>query len=142
MSVRLGLPFFALAFTLASACAHAAADLPPEQVEFFETKIRPILVDHCYACHSAQADEIEGGLMLDNRAALQKGGDSGRLLVPGQPGQSRLLVAIEYNDENFQMPPDGKLPDEVLANFRKWIELGAPDPRDGAAPGPHDIITA
>jgi hypothetical protein len=140
MSVRLGLPFLVLAFTFVCPSVPAAADLPPEQVEFFETKIRPVLVEHCYACHSAQADEIEGGLMLDNRAAMQKGGDSGMLLAAGDPGKSRLLAAIGYDNEELQMPPDGALPDEVLANFKKWIELGAPDPRDGAAPELRNII--
>ncbi len=142
MSLRLGLPFFVLAFTFVSAFAHAASDLPSEQIEFFEMKIRPVLVEHCYPCHSAQADEIEGGLMLDNRAAMRKGGDSGKLLVPNQPNQSRLFVALKYDDDNLQMPPDGKLPDEVLADFKNWIEMGAPDPREGAVPEPRDIIAA
>jgi hypothetical protein len=78
--------------------------------------------------------------MLDNRAAMQKGGDSGMLLAAGDPGKIRLLAAIGYDNEELQMPPDGALPDEVLANFKKWIELGAPDPRDGAAPELRDII--
>lgn len=140
MPPRHGVLSFALAFAALMGLAHAAAEIPPEQVEFFEAKIRPVLVEHCYGCHSVQAEEVEGGLLLDNRAAVRQGGDSGPLLVPGRPDESRLWTALEYGDDDLQMPPDGKLPDEVLANFKKWIELGAPDPRDGAAPQPRDVI--
>ncbi len=119
-----------------------AAEIPPEQVEFFEKKIRPVLVEHCYACHSAEAAEIEGGLLLDNAAAMRKGGDSGPLFVPGEPATSRLLTAMRYDDETLQMPPDEKLPDQVLADFRQWVEWGAPDPRTGAALAPADVIAA
>ena len=98
-------------------------------VEFFESKIRPMLVKHCYECHSAEADEIEGGLALDSAAAILTGGDSGAALVPGKPAESLLLDALNYGD--IEMPPDGRLPKEVIADFEKWIEMGAPDPRQG-----------
>jgi cytochrome c553 len=98
-------------------------------IAFFETRIRPVLVTHCYKCHSQDAGKDKGGLQLDSRAAMHKGGDSGPAVVPGDPGASILLEALAY--ETLRMPPSKKLPDEVIADFRKWIEMGAPDPRDG-----------
>lgn len=102
-------------------------------IELFENRIRPVLVASCYECHSANADEIEGELTLDNRAAVQRGGRSGAVIVKGDPGASRLLRALRYDDPELQMPPSGKLPAEVIADFERWIELGVPDPRDGNA---------
>ena len=101
---------------------------------FFESKVRPLLVKRCYACHSAKADPIEGGLRLDSRAGWQQGGDSGPVLVPGKPNESRLMRAVEYVDEDLAMPPDGALPKSEIALIRRWIELGAPDPRTETAP--------
>ncbi|WP_197530364.1 PSD1 and planctomycete cytochrome C domain-containing protein [Bythopirellula polymerisocia] len=102
-------------------------------IELFETRIRPVLVESCYECHSVEADEIEGELTLDNRAAVLRGGRSGAVIVPSDPAGSRLLRALQYDDPELQMPPGGKLPEEVIADFRRWIELGAPDPREGSA---------
>lgn len=102
-------------------------------VELFENRIRPVLVESCYACHSAEAGTTEGELALDNRAGVLRGGTSGAVLVPGDPNASRLMRAIEYHDAALKMPPDGKLPDEVIGAFREWIARGAPDPRDGDA---------
>lgn len=104
-------------------------------VEFFEQKIRPVLVQRCQECHSATAEaanQLKGGLRVDSRAALLTGGDSGPAIVPGQPDESLLIAAIRY--ESFEMPPQGRLPDDVVANFVKWIEMGAPDPREDATP--------
>ncbi len=101
------------------------------QLAFFESKIRPVLVEHCYECHSATAKQIRGGLVVDSREGLLKGGDSGPSLVPGKPDESLLLAALKYED--FQMPPKGKLPPEVLQNFELWIREGAADPRKGSA---------
>src|SRR6266545_3987529 len=85
----------------------ASADtLDPAGVEFFEKKIRPVLVENCYACHSTQAKKQRGGLHLDTRDALRKGGDSGPGLVPGKPEQSLLLRALRHADESLKMPPD------------------------------------
>jgi hypothetical protein len=109
----------------------------PEQLEFFENRIRPVLVEHCYKCHSAEAakaGDLEGGLTLDTRAGLLAGGDSGPALVPGKPDESLLLEVLHY--ETYEMPPAGKLPDAVIADFAKWIETGAADPRKGAAATP------
>lgn len=102
--------------------------LSEEQVKFFEAKIRPALSEYCYQCHSAD-EKIKGGLQLDTRAGLRHGGDSGEILVPGKPDESLLWTAITWADEDYEMPPKQKLPASVIADFRKWIEMGAPDPR-------------
>jgi hypothetical protein len=100
-------------------------------LEFFEQKIRPVLVRECYSCHSAAARKDKGGLKLDTRAGLLTGGDSGPAVVPGKPTESLLLKALRHDE--LAMPPKGKLPDEVVADFERWVKMGAPDPRDGKA---------
>jgi cytochrome c553 len=97
-------------------------------VTFFESKIRPVLVEQCYQCHAAEKQR--GGLRLDSRDALRKGGDSGPVLVPGKPSESLLIKAIRHQEP--KMPPKSKLADAVVADFVKWVEIGAPDPRDTA----------
>lgn len=104
-----------------------------QQLQFFEQRIRPALIQHCLDCHSNET-EISGGLSLDNLPAWQKGGDSGPAIVPGRPDDSLLIRAISYADNHLQMPPDGKLTAEVIADFTRWIQEGAADPRT-AAPG-------
>ncbi|MCO6454574.1 MAG: PSD1 domain-containing protein [Pirellulaceae bacterium] len=104
-----------------------------ERMAFFERHIRPVLVAECYSCHSAQADEIGGGLTLDTRDGIRQGGDTGPAVVPGSASRSLLVKAIRQTDPNLQMPPDKKLPAEVIANFERWIAQGADDPRDGEA---------
>jgi hypothetical protein len=99
------------------------------KAEFFETKIRPVLVENCYECHSAMAKSAKGGLRLDTKAGLFEGGDSGASVVPGQPEESPLFLAIQYEGEAQNMPPKGKLPAGVIEDFRKWIVEGAFDPR-------------
>jgi cytochrome c553 len=113
-----------------------AARLPAADesgVEFFETRVRPILVERCYSCHGAAA-KSKGGLRLDSRAAAVEGGDTGPAVVPGKPNESLLVDAINYG-ELYQMPPKGRLPAEEIATLTKWIELGAPWPA-GAATAP------
>lgn len=103
-------------------------------LDFFEAKIRPMLVTHCYECHSAGAaakKKLKGGLFLDSREGTRQGGESGPAVVPGKPDESLLIGALRQDD--FEMPPKGKLPDEIISHFVKWVELGAPDPRDGSA---------
>ncbi|MEM7476745.1 MAG: PSD1 and planctomycete cytochrome C domain-containing protein [Planctomycetota bacterium] len=111
-----------------------AKDPDSEGIEFFERKIRPILVEHCYECHSAEAmqeNDLQGGLYLDTRSGIRAGGESGPAVVPGKIKDSLLINSLKQED--FEMPPEGRLPDEVIADFEKWIEMGAPDPRDGEA---------
>ena len=98
-----------------------------EQAEFFETKIRPVLVRECYECHSAGSKAVKGGLRLDTRESVAEGGDSGPAVVPGKPEESPLLLAIRY--EEYEMPPKRKLSESVAADFERWIRMGAPDPR-------------
>ena len=101
-----------------------------DRLKFFENKIRPVLVEHCYSCHSAEADEIEGGLALDSREGIRKGGESGASVVPESLDKSLILKAIGYDDSFYEMPPDGKLPNYILKDFEKWIADGAVDPRE------------
>src|SRR5688500_10286239 len=103
----------------------SAADL-----KFFETKVRPVLVDNCYKCHSKEADKVKGGFMIDTREAILHGGNSGPAIVPGKPDESMLIQAIRYKDEDLQMPPKGeKLSDQQIADLTEWVRRGAPDPR-------------
>ena len=99
-----------------------------EQADFFERRIRPVLIEHCYECHAGDEDAIQGGLRLDDPGAMQRGGDSGSAVTPGDPDKSLLLTAIRYDD--LEMPPEGRLPDRIVRDFEKWIELGAVDPRE------------
>ncbi|MFN9717833.1 MAG: DUF1549 domain-containing protein, partial [Planctomycetota bacterium] len=118
-----------------SVTAFAEADEVPEtvasaeQLGFFEARIRPVLIQHCYSCHSAESEDVRGGLLLDTRAGLLRGGDSGPSIVPGQPSASPLLSALKH--ETVEMPPDQKLADSVIRDFEQWISDGAVDPRDG-----------
>ncbi len=113
------------------------AQVPTEEgLRFFELKIRPVLVQHCYSCHSVEARDgekiIGAGLFLDTAAGTLVGGENGPALVKGKSAESRLIKALKY--DGIEMPPKGKLSDEIIADFVKWIDLGAPDPREGAAP--------
>ncbi|MEW6305676.1 MAG: DUF1553 domain-containing protein [Verrucomicrobiota bacterium] len=116
----------------------AVAERAPtsEELEFFEKKIRPVLAKSCYSCHSADAEKIKGGLVLDTREGIRKGGDTGPSVVPGDVEHSLLIKAIRYDDDELQMPPKkdgGKLPSDVIADFEQWVRMGAPDPREGKA---------
>jgi len=105
--------------------------------DHFEANIRPVLVKHCYECHSSESGKAKGGLHLDTREATLRGGDSGPALVPGDPEASLLYVAMRQNDPDFQMPPKGPaLASAVVADFEDWIREGALDPREGAPGGP------
>ncbi|PHS04786.1 MAG: hypothetical protein COA78_16060 [Blastopirellula sp.] len=99
--------------------------------EYFEKYIRPVLVKSCYKCHSKDTKEPKGELQLDTREGTRRGGESGHSVVPGNLDDSMLMEALKY--EGLEMPPNKQLPDEVIARFEKWIEMGAPDPRDGEA---------
>jgi hypothetical protein len=104
-----------------------------EKVEFFERHIRPVLVDRCFTCHSADGDSVKGGLHLDTREGLLRGGDSGPALVPGDPDRSPLIKAIRYTDTELQMPPKAPLTAEQISHFERWVRMGVPAPPARAA---------
>jgi hypothetical protein len=110
-----------------------------EQIQFFESKIRPVLVEHCYRCHSTESGTVRGGLGVDHREALFSGGASGPAVVPGNLAESTLWNAINYVD--YEMPPNRKLPSSVIADFKTWIEMGAPDPRVNEGVVVHSKVT-
>ncbi len=102
--------------------------------EFFESKIRPVLVKHCYGCHSAESGKSKGGLMLDTKHGIREGGETGPAVVPGDVAKSLLLTAIKHSDPDLEMPPkEPKLSEAVIADFETWIKAGADDPRESAA---------
>lgn len=111
-----------------------AKTIDPEKLEFFESRIRPVLIKHCYECHSATSEEVKGNLLVDSAAGLLQGGDSGPAVVTGKPDESPLIEALRY--DGVEMPPDGRLPANVIKDFERWVEMGSPDPRtDNPAPG-------
>jgi hypothetical protein len=119
IGVTLGIALgFALVPRLGFSAEPGAADL-----EFFEKKIRPLLVKHCYECHGG--DEVEAGLRLDSSRGWLGGGDNGPAIVPGKPDESLLIRAIRYGGD-FEMPPEGKLPDTAIELFEQWVARGAP----------------
>ena len=132
--ILFSLPFLAFG----SLNARGAED--PKGLEFFERKIRPILVNNCYECHSAASVKLKGGLQLDSKDGVLRGGFSGPAIVPGKPGESLLLKAIRH--EKLKMPFDKPaLSAEVIADFEKWIALGAPDSRSGVATVGHKRLS-
>src|SRR5258708_29116429 len=121
------------------AAGAAFADTAPSPVDeagvqFFETKIRPLLVERCYQCHSASAKKLKGDLRLDTHADLLKGGGSGPAISPRNPDKSRLIEAIGYSNPELQMPPKGKLTDAQIADLTRWVALGAPWPAEQIVP--------
>lgn len=123
-----------LLLLLAQPARDAAAKEPAEVqkgIDFFESRIRPVLVKHCYDCHSVSSGTAEGGLRVDSRKAIRAGGKRGPALVPGKPQAGSLLKAVRHSDPKLKMPPDQKrLPDSVIADLTAWIKMGAPDPRE------------
>lgn len=129
-AVRVGSAVLALSVAVIRS---GATEATPEQIEFFEAKVRPIFADHCYSCHSAK-EKIKGSLRLDAPEALLKGGDSGPALVPGDADASLLIKAVRYTDEDLRMPPkDKKLSAEQIALLETWVKMGAPLPPTGDA---------
>jgi hypothetical protein len=134
-----GLPvLFAVCLAATSSSVHSAESSPDERasknqagIRFFESNIRPALVKHCYECHSNQSGSAEGGLRVDTRAGIRAGGDRGPAIVPGSIEKSLLLTAVSDVDPDLKMPPQKRtLPDSVIADLRKWVSMGAPDPRE------------
>ena len=128
---------FGLAIALASAPG-VATGAEETGVDFFERKIRPILVEHCYECHSAKAQDLGGKLLLDTREGILRGGESGPALVAGKPDESLIIQAIRGNDEDLVMPPEDNdlLAEAVVHDFEEWVKMGAPDPRVDAGASP------
>src|SRR5262245_13304684 len=98
---------------------------PLDRAAFFESRVRPLLIQRCFGCHSAKAKKSRGGLRLDTRAALLAGGDSGPSVVPGQPERSLLIQAVRHSHPRLVMPPSGKLPPREIAALEEWVRQGA-----------------
>jgi hypothetical protein len=118
----------------------AAANAAPStaEIDFFESKIRPLFAEHCYKCHSAIADKVKGGLRLDNPEAILKGGSSGTVVVPGDLSTSLLIKAVRFADPDLQMPPKKQLSEEQIATLEAWVKMGAPMP-DPSTNGPRPL---
>ncbi|MFQ5730525.1 MAG: PSD1 and planctomycete cytochrome C domain-containing protein [Planctomycetaceae bacterium] len=122
-----------LAAFVASPVLAADTSAATRGVAFFEQKIRPVLVKHCYQCHSRKSKSVKGKLLLDTREGIRKGGETGPAVVPKNAKKSLLLEALRH--ESLEMPPNKKLPARVIADFETWIKMGAPDPRYLGDPG-------
>jgi hypothetical protein len=127
----------ALVLLLGAATPTHGGDADPAGLEFFEKKVRPVLAGYCFKCHSSRAAKVRGGLLLDSRAAILKGGDNGPALVPGQLDKSRLIEAVRYQNVELRMPPKGKLPPAAIAALETWVKQGAPWPRED---GPRAVV--
>src|SRR5215510_14573242 len=112
----------------------SAAEPTKAQVDFFESKVRPVVANNCYKCHSTKVEKVKGGLLLDSREGVLKGGENGPVIVPGDPDKSVLIKAIRYTDPDLQMPPKGdKLSEQQINDLVAWVKMGAPDPRTATA---------
>jgi len=137
-------PNLVLAWRIALLCLSfitlaRAAEPTPEQLEFFEKSVRPVLVERCYQCHSSKSEKLKGGLLLDSSAGVIKGGEDGPVITPGSPEKSKLIEAINYANPDLKMPPrksGGKLSNEQIAALTEWVRIGAPWPKEqpGKAP--------
>jgi hypothetical protein len=133
MMIAMVQPVRLLGWSVLAGVFAAAAWAQSPGTELFEKEIRPVLAEKCYGCHSSKLKSPMGGLALDTKAGTRNGGNGGPVIVPGNPGASRLLKALSYNETDLRMPPTGKLPEEKIAAFEKWIAAGAPDPREDTA---------
>jgi hypothetical protein len=113
----------------------AAAEFLAADLEFFENKIRPLLAEHCYKCHSAKSKKLKADLRLDHRAGVIKGGDTGPAIVTGKPERSLLIEAIGYDNVDLEMPPSSKLTGAQIADLTEWVKRGAPWPKESVADG-------
>jgi hypothetical protein len=127
----------ALVFALHAGIASAAVTADDSQIAFFEKTIRPILIKRCYECHSAESGKSKGGLLIDSRDGLLKGGDNGPALVAGDPDKSRIIESVRYHNQDMQMPPKGALPSAEVKALEAWVKMGAPDPREAVADAKH-----
>lgn len=133
---KLILGYAAFATVAASA---ATTHFDSAGIEFFEKKVRPVLAEHCYECHSHQAKKLKANLYLDSRAGLLEGGETGVAIVLGEPDKSRLIEAVRYTNSDRQMPPKKKLPDAIIADLAAWIKMGAPWPQPERMTPPSDL---
>ncbi|MEQ1853966.1 MAG: DUF1549 domain-containing protein, partial [Chthoniobacteraceae bacterium] len=115
------------------ACGISVAAEPAESAEFFEKRIRPVLSEQCYKCHSSTSEKLKGGLMLDSREAWLKGGDTGPAIAPGDPEKSLLVEAIRWKNTDMQMPPKKALAPQQVADIEAWVKAGAPWPDEAGA---------
>ena len=112
------------------ACGFTIHPAAAQDFDFFEKKIRPLLAEHCYQCHSQESGKTEGGLRLDTREGWLKGGETGPAIVPGEPEKSPLIKAVRSSDKDPRMPPkDHRLAEAQIADLVAWVKMGAPDPR-------------
>ncbi|MCB1092924.1 MAG: hypothetical protein KDL87_15410 [Verrucomicrobiae bacterium] len=121
-------PFASLVLSGLYGLGSAWADDDKAGLAFFESKIRPVLVKQCYECHAKDAKKVGGKLLLDTRDDLRRGGESGSPMVMGKPGDSLLIHALRWQND-LEMPPKVPLTEAVIADFEKWVAMGAPDPR-------------
>jgi mono/diheme cytochrome c family protein len=131
--MRIALRFLAPVAAWWMAIGTASADDPADR-EFFEAKVRPVLANNCFSCHSEQGGKRKGGLTLDSRDGLMRGGLGGAAVVPGTPEESLLIEAVRYESPDLQMPPKGKLPPEAVADLETWVRGGAHWPVEAGAP--------
>jgi hypothetical protein len=117
---------------LAVAQRASPAEPAAQPLEFFESNVRPLLADHCYKCHSVHSEKLKGGLLLDSRQGVMRGGEGGPVIWPGNPQKSRLIEAVNYRNPDLQMPPKGKLSDGQIAILTDWVQMGAPWPAQRA----------
>ncbi len=132
---RFSLPLIG-ALSLFARSISAAAE-PAESAEFFEKRIRPVLSEQCYKCHSSTSEKLKGGLMLDSREAWLKGGDTGPAITPGDPEKSLLIEAIRWKNTDMQMPPKKALAPQQIADIEAWVKAGAPWPQTADSPSPN-----
>ncbi len=131
MSCRIAITMLIVAIFPSSRSLLIADELKANEKQFFEAKIRPVLVKQCYGCHSSKSGKTKGGLALDTRDGLRTGGDSGHGVVAGDLDSSLIISAMKY--ESFEMPPKRQLPPKVIQDFERWVKMGAPDPRNGTS---------
>ena len=128
----------AIAFLLTAKAS--ALELSPEHIDFFESSVRPLLIEHCYECHSAESRYIRAGLRLDDRTGILEGGSSGPAIVPGDPKASLLIRAITHVDPDLKMPYKApRLDDRTIQVLKEWIAMGAPDPRERTKKSPESV---
>ena len=124
-----------IVFVVTGGVVARAAEPDAGSDAFFENSVRPVLAERCFKCHAETSEKVKGGLKLDSREAMLKGGESGPSVVPGKPEESRLIVAVGYKDPDLQMPPKSRLPADQVAALTAWVKAGAPWPKGaGRAP--------